>query len=248
MHIGPPKPQTLSMNYESCLCGSQYRTISHVRGKLATCNLDHVWADIKGTLLEKDIYGFRYFVIFVDEFTRYSVELLITQRSHLCDAYKLFEARAERISGSLIVNLHADGEFIRDDVRTHLRNRRIALLLTYPYAPQMNSIIECTVWTVIELASAMLWAAKLPVGFWSSAVKCAVFLMNRSPHCMLEGSMTPYEAWFGRKPNLGFLRVFECRAAAHVPNELRLKTSWSSKSSPNCILIRYSDIENLFEL
>lgn len=248
LHIGPPKPQTLSMNCESCLRGSQHRTISHVRSKLASCKLEHIWADIKGPLLDKDIYGFRYFAIFVDEFTRYSVELPMTRRSHLCDAYKLFEARAERVSGCMIVNLHADGEFISDDLRTHLRNRGIALLLTQPYAPQMNSIAERTIRTVIEHASSMLWATKLPVGFWSSAVKCAVFLMNRSPHSALDGSMTPYEAWFGRKPNLGFLRVFGCRAAAHVPDELRPKTSWTSKSSPHCILIGYSDTENLFEL
>ena len=248
LHIGPPKPQTLSMNCESCLRGSQHKLISHARGNTATCKLEHVWADIKGPLLDKDIYGFRYFVIFVDEYTRYSVELPMTQRSHLCDAYKLFEARAERISGRLIVNLHADGEFISDDLRSHLRNKGIALLLTQPYAPQMNSIAERSIRTVIEHASAMLWAARLPVGFWSSAVKCAVFLMNRSPHSALENNMTPYEAWFGRKPNLGFLRVFGCRAAAHVPDELRNKTFWTLKSSPNCIFIGYSDTENLFEL
>ena len=112
----------------------------------------------------------------------------------------------------------------------------------------MNGIAERTIRTVVEHASAMLWAARLPIGFWSSAVKCSVFLMNRSPHSALQDNMTPYEAWFGRKPNLGFLRVFGCHAAAHVPDELRLKTSWTSKSSPNCIFIGYSDTENLFEL
>ena len=246
--IGPPKAQTLSMNCESCLRGSQHRNISRSRSCSASSKLEHVWADIKGPLLDKDILGYRYFVVFVDEFSRYTVELPLTHRGHLCNAYKLFEARAERLSGALVVNLHADGEFIGEDLRTHLRNKGIALLLTQPYAPQMNGIAERTIRTIIEHASSMLWAAKLPIGFWASAVKCAVFLMNRSPHSALEKQITPYEAWFGKKPNLGFLKVFGCRAAAHVPDELRLKAAWTSKSSPNCVFIGYSETENLFEL
>lgn len=248
LRIGVAKPHTLSMNCESCLRGSQHRNISHSRGHPASRKLEHIWADIKGPLLDKDIYGFRYFVVFVDEFSRYTVELPMISRSHLCDAYKLFEARAERVSGTSVVNLHADGEFISDDLRLHLRNRGIALLLTQPYAPEMNGLAERVIRTIIEHASAMLWAASLPIGFWSSAVKCAVFLTNRSPHSALHGEITPYESWFGVKPNLGFLKVFGCRAAAHVPDELRRKGEWTSKSSPNCVFIGYSDTENLFEL
>jgi len=71
--------------------------------------------------------------------------------------------------------------------------------------------------------------------------------MNRSPHTAL-GGKTPYEAWYGSKPNLGHLRVFGCRAVAHVSDELRTKTDWTSKSSPNCIFIGYSETENLFKL
>ena len=248
MTIGPARPQTVSMNCEACLRGSQHKNISHARGPPAKKRLEHVWADVKGPLLDRDIYGFRYFVVFLDEFTRYTFELPMVDRGQLCNAYKLFEARAERVSGCSVLHLHADGEFIGDDLRLHLRNRGIELYLTQPYAPQMNGLAERVIRTVIEHASAMLWAAGLPIGFWSSAVKCAVFLANRSPHSALQDNITPFEAWFGYQPNLGFLRVFGCRAIAHIPDELRRKITWTSKSSPNCIFIGYSDTENLFEL
>ena len=87
----------------------------------------------------------------------------------------------------------------------------------------------------------------MPIGFWAAAVKTSVFLTNRSPASVLRG-MTPFEAYFGTKPNLGFLHVCGCRAAAHVPSEIRTKTDWSSKSTPECIFIGYSDTENLYEL
>ena len=92
---------------------------------------------MEGPLLDRDIYGFRYFV-FVDGFTRYTAELPIVSWSYLSDAHKLFEARAERVSGALVVNLHADSEFISGDLPLHLRNKGIALLLTQAYAPEIN--------------------------------------------------------------------------------------------------------------
>ena len=49
------------MNCEPCLRGSQHRQILYKRGNFpAKQLLEHVWADVKGPLLEKDIHGFRY--------------------------------------------------------------------------------------------------------------------------------------------------------------------------------------------
>ena len=132
-------------------------------------------------------------------------------------------------------------------MRAHCRNRGIEILFTAGYTPNMNSIAERAIRTIIEHASSLLWAANLPVGFWACAVKTSVYLLNRSPHSALDG-LTPYQAWYGNKPNLGNLRVFGCRAAVHVPDELRNKTSWTSKSTTDCIFVGYSETENLFAL
>lgn len=66
----------------------------------------------------------------------------------------------------------------------------------------MHSISERMMRTIIEHASAMLWCATLPVGFWSCATKCFVFLNNRSPASALSDSIIPYEAWHEFPPNL----------------------------------------------
>lgn len=114
----------------------------------------------------------------------------------------------------------------------------------------MNSIAKRAMRTIIEHASAMMWNARLPIGFWSQAVETSVYLLNRSPHSApgLKDSITPYQAWYDTQPNLGHLRIFGCRAAAHVPDPLRTKTDWTSKSTPNCILVGYSETENLYKL
>ena len=249
LKIGPPRPQTISMRCESCLRGGQHKNISYHRSPGATKRLHHVWADVKGPLLEKDLYGFRYFCTFICEFTRWTVQYPLLHKNHVFGAYKLYEARYERLANEKILYLHIDGgsEYLTNDFRTYLRGRGVALSVTQPYSPEMNSIAERAMRTIIEHASAMLWNASLPVGFWSQAVETSVYLLNRSPHSALH-ARTPYEAWHGSKPNLGHLHIFGCRAAAHVPDELRTKTDWSSKSTPNCIFIGYSETENLFKL
>lgn len=61
----------------------------------------------------------------------------------------------------------------------------------------------------------MLKAKKLPRYFWGEAVATAVYLLNRLPTKSVEG-MTPFEAWYGKKPAAHHLHTFGC--IAHVKN------------------------------
>ena len=42
-----------------------------------------------------------------------------------------------------------------------------------------------------------------------------MFILNRAPTKALKGKMA-FEAWHGRKPNVSFLRIFDC--VGHVKN------------------------------
>ena len=46
----------------------------------------------------------------------------------------------------------------------------------------------------------------------------------------MEGK-TPYEAWTGKKPNVGHLRIFGCDAYAHIPKDERIKLDSKTKRS-----------------
>ena len=171
VHIGPARPLTISMKCDSCLRGSQNKHISSTRGS-ATTLLEHIWSDLKGPLLDNDVYGFHYFVVFVDEKPRYTKVFPLLKKGNTFNAFKVFEACAERVTGKRIVNLHVDGggEFMTNEFRTHCCNRGIEIYSTQPYSTEMNSIAERMIRTVTEHASSMLWAVKLPIGFWAAAV------------------------------------------------------------------------------
>ena len=47
----------------------------------------------------------------------------------------------------------------------------------------------------------------LPLLFWGYALEMAAFTLNRAPSKSVE--TTPYELWFGKKPKLSFLKVWD---------------------------------------
>ena len=69
----------------------------------------------------------------------------------------------------------------------------------------------------------MISHANLPNSFWAETVATAVYLRNRSESSALKEDLTPYEKWYGRKPNVSHLRVFGCIAYSHIPDSQRRK-------------------------
>ena len=67
------------------------------------------------------------------------------------------------------------------------------------------------------MARSLLKDMQLPSFLWGEAVRHSVYLLNRLPTRALS-EQTPYEAWTGVKPSLGYIRVFGCTAYMKVPN------------------------------
>ena len=68
----------------------------------------------------------------------------------------------------------------------------------------MNGIAERVNRTLVGHASAMLWTAELPIGFWTAAIQIATFLKNWSPTTALK-DMTPYKHISGQSRTSGSL-------------------------------------------
>jgi hypothetical protein len=90
----------------------------------------------------------------------------------------------------------------------------------------------------------MILAQRLELEFWGEAVNTAVYIKNRCQTKALD-SKTPQEAWSGRKPDVSHLRVFGCKAFAHVPDEKRTKLE--SKSMP-CVFLGYYEGTKAYRL
>ena len=98
-------------------------------------------------------------------------------------------------------------EFVNEPLKSWCDSRGIRLQLTAPYSPSQNGVAERMNRTLVELARAMLAAFKLPQFLWEPAVLHAAYLRNMS-YTKVHPRATPYQIWYGIKPNVEHLREF----------------------------------------
>lgn len=84
------------------------------------------------------------------------------------------------------------------------------MLSTIGYTSQHNGVAERANRSIIEKARCLLNESELPKSFWGETVSVAVYLINRSPTVALPSGITPAEAFYSRKPNVGRMRIFGC--------------------------------------
>ena len=83
------------------------------------------------------------------------------------------------------------------------------------------------------MARSMMKAKGMPARFWGEAVTTVVFILNHAPTKALMGK-TPFEAWYGRKPSMSFLRTFGC--VGHIRKMKPILTKLEDRSTPMVFL------------
>lgn len=91
---------------------------------------------------------------------------------------------------------------------------------TVRLTPQQNGLAERMNRTFMERVRSMMIQAKLPKSLRAETLNTTCYLINLSRSSAI-GFKTPYELWTRKLANYGSLRVFGCKAYAHV-NEGKL--------------------------
>ncbi|MCO5575128.1 hypothetical protein L7F22_028925 [Adiantum nelumboides] len=120
------------------------------------------------------------------------------------------------------------GEFLSENFARWCKSEGIRHQLTTTYTPSQNGVVERKNRTIMEMARAMLAHASLPRSYWAEACNTAVYIQMRSPTHALQ-DMTPFQAYYGRKPTVSHFRVFGCSAFVHIPKEKRQKLDFKSR-------------------
>ena len=110
--------------------------------------------------------------------------------------------------------LHADNDpSYAQDLTSYLRENCVTFQTTAVYTPAQDPA-ERAGGLITTTARAMRVSSSLPQELWPEIVKAAMYLLNRTP-VKEKGWKTPFELATGRRPQLGHLRVYGCRAYAH---------------------------------
>ena len=208
---------------EACLAGKHRRSpFPHQAQRRSTEVLELVHGDLCGPITPATPSGNRYFLLLVDDYSRYMWVALLPTKDAAPTAIQRIQAAAERKSGKKLRALRTDrgGEFTVGNFNKYFAELGIRRELTAPYTPQQNGVVERRNQTVVGTARSMLKAKGLPGKFWGEAVTTAVYILNRAS-TKGAGGRTPYELWTGSRPGVHHLRTFGC--VAHVKTTGHLK-------------------------
>ncbi|KAD4888008.1 hypothetical protein E3N88_20081 [Mikania micrantha] len=154
----------------------------------------------------------RYFVSFIDDYSQYAYVYLMKHKHETFEKFKEFQNEVENQLGKTIKALRSDrgGKYLSLEFINHLKGRGIVSQPTPPGTPQLNGVSERRNRTLLDMVRSMMCRTKLPHSFWSFALMTAARIVNLAPTKKV--NKTPYEIWFGTKPNLSYLRVWGCDA------------------------------------
>lgn len=222
-----------------CVKGKQHRLPFYPSTNCTTQPLQIVHSDLCGPMQHTSYGGSRYFLTFIDDYTRKVFVYFLKGKDEVLNYFKDFKRYVENQTDLKIKTLRTDNgrEYINVEFSNFLRQTGIKHETTVVFTPEQNGVAERYNRTIVEKARCMIFDANLDLNFWAEAVNTAVYLINLSPTKVLK-NVTPNEAWSGIKPNVKHLRIFGCKAMAHIPKERRRK--WDPKSE-EFIFVGYSD-------
>ncbi|KAH7307549.1 hypothetical protein KP509_22G064900 [Ceratopteris richardii] len=108
------------------------------------------------------------------------------------------------------------------DFKSFLKDKDISHQLTIAYTPEQNGVAERKNRILVEMMHSMMSSKKLSPKFWFYVVHTTSHILNRSSSKSLK-FIAPYEAYYGKKPNVGYFKVFGSPNYVHIERKDRGK-------------------------
>jgi len=219
-------PVTGSLSCNMCIKAKRQRRVERKPAQRTTHPFELLHSDLCGPISPESASGLRYFILYIDDFSRFIRVYFLRTKSavEVVSVFQELKARVEkRFPDYPMIRFRCDngkGEYDNSLFRGILRVSCISFEPSPPYTQHKNGVSERMICTIVTKARALILDSGLSDEFWAEAVNTAVYLHARSPSRAVD-SLTPYEKLFGVKPELGHLRRFRCTAYNLIPKAQR---------------------------
>ncbi|GMF63093.1 unnamed protein product [Phytophthora fragariaefolia] len=200
-----------------------------------------------GVLPTSTFSGYRYFIVFVDEYTCYVFTFLMRKRDEVYLVYEDLQRKVkEKIKYIYTVVSEYDDEIKRVQSDNGKEYEKLARIIakydtrfrfTQAYIPQQNGMAERRIRMVMEKALCLLFDGHLSGALWGEAVMTSIYLINITPSAAID-MRSPYLLWHNRLPRITKLRTFGCAAYAWIPKDKRTKLE---AHAVKCIFVGYDE-------
>jgi len=134
-----------------------------------------VHTDVCGPITPVSFSGKRYFLTFIDDFSRKTWIYFLKEKSEVFGVFKKFKVIIENETDTKIkaIRLDRGGEYTSAEFMRYCEELDIKRLLTASYSPQQNGVAERKNQTILNMVRAMLKGKNMSKEFWAEAVQCA---------------------------------------------------------------------------
>ena len=176
--------------------------------------LELVYSDVRCPTETTSLGGQRYVVNFIHSYSRFALVYLVKNKSEVLNKFRQFciDEGVPKSFASLTLRSDGGREYKNKAFDEFCFAQGIRRKMTAPYSPHQNGVAERRWQTVGNMARCLLKQENLHNSFWVRAVDVAFYLTNPCLSSSLPPNKTPYELFYGRKPDVSSLKVFGCSA------------------------------------
>lgn len=222
----------------SCQLGKSHKLPFSSSFSRSNSPLEIIHCDVWGPAPTLSCSGFKYYVLFIDDFTRFSWLYPICLKSDVFDKFIVFKSQVENLFTSKIKIFRSDngGEFRNNRFHHFFTTNGILHQFTCPYTPEQNGVVERKNRHIVETGLSLLAHSSLPTQYWAEAFLTATYLINRMP-LVSKPKISPFEALLHKPPDYHHLRAFGCLCFPCLRPYRQHKLDY--RSTP-CIFLGYS--------
>ena len=179
MRLGHPSDQFLTAKFSlnkctlvntdctHCLYGKMHKLPFPKSFFTASSPFKLIHSDLWGPVLTSSINGFKYYVLFIDHFTKFTWIYLLNSKSEVFTKFVQFKAMGETQFSTKIKTFRFDGggEYTSNAFKTYLSQQGIVHQVSCPYTPQQNGLVERKHRHLIETTITLLSQASMPPSY-----------------------------------------------------------------------------------
>jgi hypothetical protein len=221
---------------ELCQLGKSKQLSFFESSRQSSSPLELIHSDVWLSLVSS-LTGCRFYVIFVDDYNRFTWLVPLVSKSQVFSSFVKFKLLVEKQFNTSIKQFQSDngGEYTSNQFKQYLNQHGILHRLTCPYTSQQNGIAERKHRHIVELGLTLLAQSGLSSKHWVDSFLTSVYLINRLPTPILKNE-SPYFKLFEKDLDYTTLRTFGCLCYPLLRLYIAHKLSFRSKP---CIFLGY---------
>lgn len=236
----PDKIENTEMKCSNCIQSKMCNVPFENNRRKTTEILELIHTDLNGPHNTTGYSGEKYFLTFIDDYSKCTRIFCIKNKSETASCFIEFVNLVENKFNKKVKKLQCDNgkEYLNKDIYDFIRQKGIELLPCPPYVHELNGVAERYNRSAMDIGRCLMREAKIHRRYWPEVIKTAAYLKNRTIANTVENK-TPFEIFFGIKPNVEHLKIYGSRVFVRVPEVLR-KSKWDDKAQLG-VLVGYNE-------